>query len=74
MSHLNAKVDLVMESALKPAIGKLIFQRSSMSKEQELPDHLHDIIIAITDIEELTHCMSCELFSGDKKTKRPPMQ
>ncbi|GEM_PF-2605207 len=37
-----------------------------MSKGQELTDYLNDIIIAITDIEEFTHGMSYELFTGDR--------
>jgi len=39
-----------------------------MSKERELADYLDDILIAMTDIEEFTHGMSYESFSGDKKT------
>ncbi len=39
-----------------------------MSKEREVADYIDDIIVAMTDIEEFTHGMSYDLFSGDKKT------
>jgi hypothetical protein len=55
-----------METALKPAIGRRILSEVEYFLERKLTDYLDDILIAMTDIEEFTHGMSYELFSGDK--------
>ena len=55
-NRLSNKVDLVMESALKPAIGNVSCPRSNMSKGREIYDYLDDIVTAIADTEEFTLC------------------
>jgi len=47
-ARLNHKVDLVMESALKPAIGKRMLTEANMSdKGREIAGYLNDILTAI---------------------------
>lgn len=39
-----------------------------MSKDRQILDYLNDILDSIADIKEFVKGMSCENFTGDKKT------
>ena len=68
-SRLHGRVDLVMESALKPAIGKRILSEVEyVSEKREISDYLDDLLISITDIAMFVDGMDFNTCAADKKS------